>query len=524
MSWRPSTPVCAAVSLSCWLATSMASAAIFYVDGTKATNGNGADWSTAFNNLQSAITAAATNQDLEDQIWVRGGSSGIVYKPGTARTSTFELQSRVKIYGGFAGTETPTQFALRDPVANLTILSGDIGTANDPSDNCYHVVSATGKLEFPSTVLDGFTITGGNTFDESRDPPEDFRGGGILIKVLGNGETNACRPIIARCILKDNLSALDGGGAAAVSAGGLSSPACEPWFVNCEFRSNEATRHGGGLVAVSAAPTVMNAILHANTAGDSGGGAALVGSFTSMSVLSSTFSGNHAWKTGGLAALSGASLTTTNSIYWGNTDDSAGAPDQISNETAKHCCIQDQPLGLPADANIDADPLFLNAAGGDFRLALNSPCIDVGLTAALPPDVANIDADGGVDALSEATPLDFGLARRVSYTLAGTIDACAPDALDMGAYENGDCDGDGTRDQDEVDIGGSASGADGIPDDCQDCNGNSVLDTTELAGNDCNHNGRLDECDIALGCSLDANGKTCLRPSSEAEHPGHHSD
>ena len=524
MIYRWSASVLAVISVSYWCASSDASAATFYVDGTKATNGTGSGWSTAFNNLQSAIAAAATNPLDEDQIWVPGSAVGITYKPGATRVSTFQLQNNVKIYGGFVGTETPAQFALRDPVANLTILSGEIGNSADTTDNCHHVVSALAKLEFGKSVLDGFTITGGNTFDESRDPPEDFRGGGILIKVLGNGETNACRPIIARGILKDNLSALDGGGAAAVAAGGLSAPACEPWFVNCEFRGNEATRHGGGLAAVSAAPTVMNAILHDNTAGDSGGGAALVGSFTSMSVLSSTFSGNHAWKTGGLAALSGAFLTTTNSIYWGNSDDSSATPDQISNENAKHCCIQAQPLGLPADANIDADPLFLNAAGGDFRLALNSPCIDVGLTAALPPDVANIDADGGVDALSEATPLDFGLARRVSYTLAGTIDACAPDALDMGAYENGDCDGDGTRDQDEVDIGGSASGADGIPDDCQDCNGNSVLDTTELAGNDCNHNGRLDECDIALGCSLDANGKTCLRPSSEAEHPGHHSD
>lgn len=141
----------------------MACADIFHVDGTKATNGDGQFWSTAFNNLQSAIAAAATNVDPEDEIWVRGSASGITYKPGTSRGSTFQLQNRVKIYGGFAGTET--DLFQRDPFANVTILSGDIGDANDPDDNCYHVVKATGKLEFPLTVLDGFTITGRSAAD-----------------------------------------------------------------------------------------------------------------------------------------------------------------------------------------------------------------------------------------------------------------------------------------------------------------------------------------------------------------------
>ena len=58
----------------------------------------------------------------------------------------------------------------------------------------------------------------------------------------------------------------------------------------------------------------------------------------------------------------------------------------------------------------------------------------------------------------------------------------------MGAHEDGDGDGDGTRDEDEVDSNG-----DGIPDDCQDCNENSVLDPSELEVNDCNENSRHDE-------------------------------
>jgi hypothetical protein len=485
-----------AVSLAALVASTSVEAAIWYVDGTKATNGTGGSWGNAFNNLQSALNNGALASN--DEIWVRGSSTGITYKPGNTRTDTFALKSRVKIYGGFAGTET--ELFERDPVANLTILSGEIGNLNSTLDNCHHVVSAIGPLQFPDTILDGFTITGGNTFDRSENPPDDFSGGGILIKVLADGEGNACRPIIARCVIKDNFSDLQGGGAAVVAVG-LASPVCEPWFVNCEFRGNEASRYGGGLVAAGGEPILVNSIFTNNEAGFDGGGGAAVGFQASVTAINCTFYGNHAsFATGGLAAVSNGNLVATNSIFWGNTDNSLTAPEQISYAEGNYCCIEDLPSDFGGVGNIDLDPLFVNAAAGNFRLALTSPCIDAGLSAALPPDVANIDADTGSSALSEPTPLDFGLVRRVSYADSISTDPCAPDVVDMGAHENGDCDGDLIRDENEVDTNG-----DGIPDECQDCNANSVLDLLELEGNDCNENDRLDACDIALGCSLDQN-------------------
>ena len=42
----------------------------------------------------------------------------------------------------------------------MTILSGDIGTVDDNSDNSYHVV--TGSDTDITALLDGFTITAGN--------------------------------------------------------------------------------------------------------------------------------------------------------------------------------------------------------------------------------------------------------------------------------------------------------------------------------------------------------------------------
>ncbi len=77
--------------------------------------------------------------------------------------------------------------------------------------------------------------------------------------------------------------------------------------------------------------------------------------------------------------------------------------------------------GYDGDGNIDADPLFVDAAGGDLHLTSGSPCVDTGDAASLPDDVADLDGDADV---SEPLPVDLDGAPRV-----------AGEALDLGAYE-----------------------------------------------------------------------------------------
>ena len=93
---------------------------IWYVD-QNATGGPqvGFSWATAFTDLQQALEKVQYN----DQVWVAAG----VYKPTTTnvRNMAFILKNGVKVYGGFKGDETAV--TQRDPVANLTRLSGDIG-------------------------------------------------------------------------------------------------------------------------------------------------------------------------------------------------------------------------------------------------------------------------------------------------------------------------------------------------------------------------------------------------------------
>ena len=65
-------------------------------------------------------------------------------------------------YGNFtsqAGNESKEiEIEELDRVKNETILSGDIGTEDDLSDNCYSVVTGAN-----GTMINGFTITKGNS-------------------------------------------------------------------------------------------------------------------------------------------------------------------------------------------------------------------------------------------------------------------------------------------------------------------------------------------------------------------------
>lgn len=136
------------------------SAAVRYVTTTGI--GSGTSWADASSDLQLIIN----NSSSGDEIWVANGT----YKPNRRadnlgvinmgdRYNAFVLKSDVKIYGGFAGTET--SLSQRNWISNVTILSGDIGAAGDNIDNAYHVVVSAGAVG--TAELNGFTITGGNS-------------------------------------------------------------------------------------------------------------------------------------------------------------------------------------------------------------------------------------------------------------------------------------------------------------------------------------------------------------------------
>lgn len=123
---------------------------IWYVDAERGSGGDGRSWSTAYNNLQSALALASWG----DSVWI---ANGTYYPSENDRAATFVIPAGVVVLGGFAGVETDAK--KRDWVLNPVVLSGEIGNTADITDNIITIVSMN---EF--SILEGFTISGGVSF------------------------------------------------------------------------------------------------------------------------------------------------------------------------------------------------------------------------------------------------------------------------------------------------------------------------------------------------------------------------
>lgn len=120
-------------------------AATRYVKPSVTGTGDCSSWANACT-LQTALGVATSG----DEIWVGAGT----HKPtaGSDRSATFQLKNGVGVYGGFAMTvQLRSQ---RNWTVNITVLSGDIGTAGSNSDNSYHVVTTDSGTN-GTAILDG---------------------------------------------------------------------------------------------------------------------------------------------------------------------------------------------------------------------------------------------------------------------------------------------------------------------------------------------------------------------------------
>lgn len=247
----------------------------------------GATWENA-----CSLTHALSLSTAGDQIWVSSGT----YKPtsNNDRTISFSLVSGVALYGGFAGSET--ELTQRDPTVNVTVLSGDIGVSAEISDNSYHVVYS--NQTDASTILDGFTIEGGNA-----DGSYPYSRGGGVFNYKGN-------PQFANLIITEN-SAIDLGG-------GVYNFESAPSFSNISFLNNSSENRGGGIYNYTSNVTMSNITFDENYAKDLGAGMNCFDSQTSLT--DSVFTNNIAesGEGGGLFSFGGM-ITVTNAYFSGNS-------------------------------------------------------------------------------------------------------------------------------------------------------------------------------------------------------------
>ena len=162
----------------------------------------------------------------------------------------------------------------------------------------YHVVQCISG-EDANTVLEGFTITGGNAngIDETE------QGGGMY--------NNGSSPSVTNCIFRGNKAGY---------GGGMLNDSSSPTVTDCTFIDNTATRFGGGIENYNGgSPTVTNCLFSGNTAEDGGG---LINNGCSPTITNCTFGGNAATEFGG-------------GMYNGNTSNPAVSDCNFTNNSAQ---------------------------------------------------------------------------------------------------------------------------------------------------------------------------------------------
>jgi len=136
------------------LPTSIFSGHKIYIDPGAGGNRNGTSWANAMHYLPVAL--GITGCRSTDSVLVAMGT----YLPSLTniRSQSFNIPDSTSVFGGFPAGGS--NFALRNPVTNITLLSGDIGILNNVSDNSYHVVKIDSARQ--NVLLDGFMLSNGN--------------------------------------------------------------------------------------------------------------------------------------------------------------------------------------------------------------------------------------------------------------------------------------------------------------------------------------------------------------------------
>ncbi|AXY74146.1 DUF1565 domain-containing protein [Paraflavitalea soli] len=383
-------------------------------------SGPGTDWSTASGDVQAMINASTAS----DEVWVAGGT----YQRPT--NSYFTMKEGVKVYGGFAGTETVLSQRDLSLTANTSTLQG----------NGRSVVYNDGNGLTNAAVLDGFTITGGQT----------TYGAGIFNRVSA--------PTISNCLISGNNATTMGGGIfnqtgapriinctisnnKAPAGSGISNEDANAFITNCIISGNGSTAvsRGGGIQNRNTSdPIITNCSITGNIASQGGG---VYNTASSPKLTNCTISANFANTAADGGAMYNASSATPrlrNSVLYGNSSgifNTAGSTPDI-----QFCLVQ----GLMGTATFNiagsSDPLFVNplppgiSTGGDYRLQPCSPIINKGkndyFAVGQSIDLSSIttDLDGG-PRIHNGVKIDFGAYEFTGSNTGGLVLANSGDAV-----------------------------------------------------------------------------------------------
>ncbi|MCF7810491.1 right-handed parallel beta-helix repeat-containing protein [bacterium] len=201
-------------------------------------------------------------------------------------------------------------------------------------------------------------------------------GGGIAI-VAG------CNPVIENCVIEENAADYSGGGIFIYED-------CNPVISNCQILDNISASTGGGITVIgNSSPVFSNCLLEDNeTENDRGAAIACIHNGNPL-IVNCTFDWEprYGWYTA--IYLSSAQARIINSNLWGLSplwityDPNAVA----SSIMIAYSDVMDGQESIVTndngevhweDGNIDSDPIYIDREDGDYNVAEDSPCIDIG--------------------------------------------------------------------------------------------------------------------------------------------------
>ncbi len=277
-------------STLCGLAQTPDANGILYVKENGSGTGN--SWANAMGSVAAALAAAGNNSNGVTQIWVAAGT----YQPASG--ASFSMVEGVSMYGHFAGVETA--------ISERNLQNNSLETKLKGNGN--RVLYNNGNGLTTATVLDGFTVTGGNVNGGSD-------GGGGMYNISSS-------PTISNCVFSGNsVNIGDGFG------GGMYNYSSSPAIINCAFSENSVSGtygQGGGMANVSSSPAISNCVFSGNSVNSSFGlGGGMYNSASSPAIINSVFSGNSANSSysgygGGMYNVS-SSAAIINCVFSGNS-------------------------------------------------------------------------------------------------------------------------------------------------------------------------------------------------------------
>jgi surface protein len=359
---------------------------ILYVNKTATGNKTGDSWANALPELADALVWANKNKGnfttTSLQIWVAGSTYKPLYSPrdganfvDETKDNAFLMVNNVQLYGGFAGTESILAERDLSITANKTTLSGDIGVANDDTDNANNVVVSFGAVG--TARLDGFTVSSGRANDT---------------RTFSINNTDIRRFV----------------------GGGMFNRNSSPTIINTMFIGNMAKFAGGGMYNLNSSPTITNTIFISNSVikTDGKGGGMFNNSSSSPTITNTTFSGNSATEGSGMSNQDNSNPIVNNTVITGIIFNDNAKP------VYKNSIIADKSYdnnSVATTTNLTVKALFNDPTNGDYSLFKYSPAVNAGNNALYSgPLATDKDLTGNL------------------RLFAGLPD---PDVIDIGAYE-----------------------------------------------------------------------------------------